>query len=122
MVATSPIMSKSPINARQQAWIRALDRARLVSTHKPTYSPSRDSYRVYSAHAEKEYHVYPVELDGHLTYECDCKAGERGLVCWHAALIAALPGECSRRARHREAQRQAVNAKSGHALLMECFE
>jgi hypothetical protein len=91
---------------RQQAWIRALDRARLVSTRKPTYVIALDAYRVHSDRADVDYMIHPVEVDGHLTYECSCKAGESGQVCWHAALIAALPGEVSRRRRHRE-QRQA---------------
>ncbi len=89
---------------RQQAWIRALHRARLVSTRKPTYVIRLDAYRVHSDRAGNDYMVHPVEVDGQLTYHCDCQAGMNGMVCWHAALIAALPGECRRRRTHRAAK------------------
>lgn len=104
MVAQVPTRKPDVSGPRQQAWIRALDRARLVSTTKPTYMPQYDAYRVYSARAGAEYHVHPVEVDGVLTYECECAAAAHGNVCWHAALIAALPYECARRANHRAAQ------------------
>jgi hypothetical protein len=102
MVAQVPSLRKPEVSGpRQHAWIRALDRARLVSTRKPTYMPQLDAYRVYSARADAEYRVSPVEVDGVLTYECECAAGANGNVCWHAALIAALPYEVRRRASHR---------------------
>jgi hypothetical protein len=105
----------------------------MVSTRLPLYHLGRDYYSVYSARAGNTYDVYPVEVDGQLTYECNCRSAERGLVCWHAALIAALPYECKRRAAHREQRRrerdpqagtpaQQAPARSGHDLLMECFE
>jgi hypothetical protein len=120
MVAQSPSIGKASVSGpRQQAWIRALDRARLVSTCKPTYVIALDAYKVYSARADAQYMVHPVEVDGELTYHCDCRAGMEGSVCWHAALIAALPFECSRRANHRQAARIAV-AQSSVVTCMRC--
>src|SRR5579862_8491500 len=93
---------------RQQAWIRALDRARLVATRKPVYCCGRDHFKVYSERADNTYLVCPVLDDGQLTYHCDCAAGLQRLICWHAALVAALPQEIARRARHRAAQQTAL--------------
>ncbi|HWE64679.1 MAG TPA: hypothetical protein VHB98_23440, partial [Chloroflexota bacterium] len=60
---------------RQQAWIRALDRTRLVAIRKPTYCCGRDHFKVYSERAGNTYIVCPVLDDGGLTYHCDCQAG-----------------------------------------------
>jgi hypothetical protein len=102
MVSPAPLASNPVTPAlagpRQQAWFRALDRARLTGA-KPTYSIATDSYRVVSP--ARATPTTSTQLDGRLTYECSCKAGEHGQVCWHAALIAALPGECSRRRAYR---------------------
>jgi hypothetical protein len=111
VAAQSTQHTPSVSGPRQQAWIRALDRARLVSTRKPTYVISLDAYRVYSARADAEYMVHPVEVDGVLTYECECAAVANGNVCWHAALIAALPYEIKRRAAHR-AELKAARAEA----------
>jgi hypothetical protein len=126
MVNPATLASKpvTPVGGpRQQAWFRALDRARLAGA-KPTYSIATDSYRVTSPRAGDVYHIHPVELEGHLTYECDCKAGESGKVCWHAALIAALPGECSRRRNHRATRVAALVAQARITSidpLSECY-
>jgi hypothetical protein len=67
-------MVPQPVSGpNQQSWIRALDRARMVATHKPTYVIRLDAYRVFSARAVKEYNIHRVEVDGCLTYECDCR-------------------------------------------------
>lgn len=94
---TFPRQCPSPVcGPRQQAWFRALDHARLTGA-KPVYSIATDSYRVTSPRAGDTYHVHPTDVDGLLTYHCDCPAGMNGRVCWHAALVAALPGEIRRR-------------------------
>lgn len=108
MVAQAPIVHKPSVSGpRQQAWIRALDRARLVATRKPTYCCGKDHFKVYSERAGNTYTVCPVLDDGELTYHCDCQAGMNGQICWHAALVAALPQEVARRAKHREERRGA---------------
>ncbi len=89
---------------RQQAWFRALDHARLTGA-KPTYSIATDSYRITSPRAGDTYFIHPTDESGLLTYHCDCQAGMNGRVCWHAALVAALPGECSRRRLHNSQAR-----------------
>jgi hypothetical protein len=91
----------------QNPWIRALDRARALATQQPWYIPRLDAYRVHSDRSGNDYMVHPTEVDGVLTYHCDCTAGMYGLVCWHAAMIAALPHEHQRRRTHRHASRQA---------------
>src|SRR5579864_7414456 len=105
MVAHAPEIGKSAVDRSQNAWVRALERAREVATRKPCYIPRLDAYRVHSDRTGNDYMVHPVEVDGQLTYHCDCTAGVHGLVCWHAARIAALPYEIERRRKHREARR-----------------
>ncbi|HWE62892.1 MAG TPA: hypothetical protein VHB98_14355 [Chloroflexota bacterium] len=102
MVAHAQEIGKPTVTEPEHnAWIRALDRARLLARRKPCYIPRLDAYRVHSDRTGNDYMVHPVEVDGRLTYHCDCAAGMQGLVCWHAALIAALPYECERRRQHR---------------------
>jgi hypothetical protein len=100
----SPAQPATVSGPRQQAWLRALERARLVSTRNPLYHPSRDCYSVYSNRAGNTYTVYPIVLPTSLalSYACTCQAGAKGQVCWHAALCAALPGECLRRRVYRD--------------------
>jgi hypothetical protein len=88
---------------RQQAWFRALDRARLTGA-KPTYCLGRDCYKVTSPRAGDVYIITPITEGAHISYTCTCQAGQRGAVCWHAALVAALPYECNRRAAHKAAR------------------
>jgi hypothetical protein len=85
--------------SRQHAWFRALDRARLTGA-KPTYCLGRDCYKVTSPRAGDVYVITPTGFG----YSCTCQAGQKGMVCWHAALVAALPYECNRRAAHKAAR------------------
>ncbi len=86
----------SVAGSRQHAWFRALDRARLTGA-KPTYCLGRDLYKVTSPRAGDVYLITPIADDSHVSYSCTCQAGQKGMVCWHAALVAALPYECNRR-------------------------
>jgi hypothetical protein len=95
------------IRAAHGPWRRALARARAIATDQPWYIPRLDAYRVHSDRSGNDYMVHPVETDGVLTYHCDCAAGMHGLVCWHAAMVAALPHERERRRMHRATSRLA---------------
>lgn len=97
---THPAADVHSIDSAQNAWIRALERAGTLATSSPWYIPRLDAYRVHSDRSGNDYMVHPNEVDGILTYHCDCTAGMFGLVCWHAAMIAALPSERARRRRH----------------------
>ncbi len=85
--------------SRQHAWFRALDRARLTGA-KPTYVLGKDLYKVVSPRAGDTYVITPTGA----AYTCTCAAGQKGMVCWHAALVAALPYECNRRAAAKAAR------------------
>lgn len=93
------MVAPSVAGPQQSAWFRALERARLVGV-KPTYHLGKDYYSVTSPRAGDVYEIRPVDVDGKSTYSCTCPAGGRDLVCWHKALVAALPFECKRRANH----------------------
>jgi hypothetical protein len=93
------MVAPSVAGPQQSAWFRALERARLVGV-KPTYHLGKDYYSVTSPRAGDVYEIRPVEVDGKITYSCTCPAGAKDLVCWHKALVAALPFECKRRAAH----------------------
>jgi hypothetical protein len=99
-LAASPAPIAGP---KQAAWFRALDHARMLGV-KPTYHFNTDSYTVRSPRAGDVYAIHPCEVDGQLVYECECPAGSYGNACWHAALVAALPGEVNRRTQHAAAQ------------------
>ena len=88
---------------KQQAWFRALDHARLTGA-KPTYHLGKDYYTVLSPRAGDIYRVDPVITGCHLTYSCTCPASVSGKVCWHKALVAALPYEKARREIFRRGQ------------------
>jgi hypothetical protein len=104
-----------------------LDRARLVATEALIYVPTHDLFVVHSDHSDND---YTVSRQGNC-YTCDCQAGEKAMVCWHKALVAALPVECERRATNRQALRAATidlvmhsitSPKNDHDTLMEAFE
>ena len=102
MVAQTEPADKVAVGGLERnAWIRALARARQVARRRPCYIARLDAYHVHSDNSGNDYMVHPVEVDGHLTYHCECVAGMHGLVCWHAALVAALPVERERRRLHR---------------------
>lgn len=90
-------MSAVPLSAdRQAAWFRALDHARLQGV-KPTYRIGHDDYRVTSKRTGEIYKICRFQEGGEIVYTCTCPAGVSGKVCWHKALVAALPYEVSLR-------------------------
>jgi hypothetical protein len=76
-----------------------LDRAKLTGV-KPTYCLGYDFYKVTSPRAGDTYIITPTGTG----YTCTCAAGQIDQNCWHAALVATLPYECSRRAAHKTAR------------------
>jgi len=80
----------------QQAWFRALDHARLTGV-KPFWRVG-DYYTVDSARSGARYTIKRVTYEGGIFYTCTCPAAHTGPVCWHRALVAALPYECAIRA------------------------
>jgi hypothetical protein len=81
---------------RQAAWFRALDHARLQGV-KPTYCIAGDYYRVTSKRTGEIYRVDRISDGDEISYACTCQAGRVGHVCWHKALVAALPHEINLR-------------------------
>ncbi len=77
--------------ARQQAWFRALDHARLTNV-KPFWRAG-DYYTIDSPGSGKRYEVRRLITARDVTYSCTCPAAAAGNVCWHRALVAALPYE-----------------------------
>ena len=75
----------------QQAWFRALDHARLLDV-KPFWRVGH-YYTVDSPRTGQRYEVHRVLTPGHVGYDCTCTAYAAGKVCWHRALVAALPYE-----------------------------
>lgn len=57
---------------------------------------ANDHYRV-DSDSGNTYNVYVQRKSDQTLYDCDCKAGEFGGVCWHAAMIADLPNEVANR-------------------------
>ena len=144
----APATAARPLTTAQQAWIRALDRAKSVATRKPTFNTGTGIYRVFSPRAQGEYTATPAVQGRRVEYACTCTAQARGLVCWHKALVAACPIEVARRNKAKAAPRcracsgpqvaedgdictgctlAAIEARiaptrTAHDLLMECFE
>jgi len=106
----APASPTRPLRPAQQAWMRALDRAKATATRKPTYSTGTGMYRVFSPKAQGEYTVTPTQQGRRVEYACTCTAHARGLVCWHKALVAACPIEVARRNRVKAAPRCATCA------------
>jgi hypothetical protein len=88
------------LSPRQQSWLRALVKAQSLGT-----APRGLGNGVYTV-AGSVGAVYTVRrLDPHaLHFSCDCKAGEAGRPCYHAAATAALPAEAALRTVHRDRQ------------------
>ena len=103
MVALAP--TARPLTPAQQAWVRALDRAKAIATKKPIYSTGTGVYRVFSPRAQGEYTITPAVEGRRVEYTCTCTAQARGLICWHKALVAACPIEKTRRSRAKSAPR-----------------
>ena len=83
------------VRALQLAWFKALDHARFVGV-KPTWRVG-DYYTVDSPSGTR-YTIRHLIEHGRITgYTCDCPAAMSHKVCWHRALVAALPGEQARR-------------------------
>ncbi len=80
-----------PLNPRQAAWFRALDHAR--STGVLPHWHVGDYYSVTSPGSGKRYIIRRHGQPGHLEYRCECPAYSAGHVCWHRALVMALPYE-----------------------------
>ena len=85
---------------RQSAWFRALDHARLQGV-KPTYMIGKDYYTVPSKRTGELYRVDRINDGDEISYSCTCTAGVMGKVCWHKALVAALPYETKLRRQHQ---------------------
>jgi hypothetical protein len=83
----------------QLAWFRALDHARLTGV-KPCWRVG-DYYTVDSPRSGNRYKIHRLHGDSSIVYTCTCTASAAGKVCWHKALVAALPHEIRLR---REAQ------------------
>lgn len=83
----------------QAAWFRALDHARLTGV-KPFWRKG-DYYTVTSPRQGDTYTVRRVVAGRHITYSCTCPAATGGKVCWHRALVAALPFEVALRTEWR---------------------
>lgn len=75
----------------QHAWFRALDHARLTGV-KPFWRVG-DYYTVDSPRAGDRYEIRRVLRKGVIAYTCTCRAAQTGNLCWHRALVAALPYE-----------------------------
>ena len=83
---------------RQQAWFRALDHARLTGV-KPTYNIARDQYRITSPRSGATYVITRYQSGDRTHYACSCPTAYAGNVCWHRALVMALPYERAQRAK-----------------------
>ena len=144
----APATAARPLSPAQQAWIRALDRAKAVAVRKPVYSTGTGTYHVFSPNAQGEYIVSPSVEGRRVSYACTCVAHTRGLICWHKALVAACPIEVARRNKAKAAPRcgacsgsqvaedgdicagctlasieaHTAPTRTAHDLLMECFE
>lgn len=81
----------APAGPNQQAWFRALDHARLLGV-KPTWRVG-DYYTVDSPRNGDRYTIRRHRTRWNVYYTCTCPAGVAGAVCWHKALVAALPYE-----------------------------
>lgn len=77
------------------AWFRALDHARLAGV-KPCWRVA-GYYTVDSPRTGNRYTVRRMEGMKGIYYTCTCTASTAGKVCWHKALVAALPYEASLR-------------------------
>jgi len=95
--------------ANARAWFRALDHGRL--TGQQPFWRVGDYYTFTSKRTGELYRVDRVIRGRHMTYTCTCPAGTTGKVCWHKALVAALPREVTLRREWRE---------PGHAGCMSC--
>lgn len=84
---------------RQRAWFHALDHARLVGV-KPMYIMAGDYYRVTSPRTGIRYTIRRHDAAGVIVYSCSCPACRAGNVCWHRALVMALPYEQRLRREH----------------------
>lgn len=76
---------------KQEAWFRALDHARLTGV-KPFWRVG-DYYTVESPRSGNLYIVLRQMAGSRVVYRCNCPAGQSGKICWHKALVAALPYE-----------------------------
>jgi hypothetical protein len=77
---------------KQAAWFRAIDHARLTGT-KPLYNIAGDYYTVTSPRTSRRYIVRRVAHGTTRVYSCTCPAYLHAQVCWHRALVMALPYE-----------------------------
>lgn len=84
-------------NDRQRAWFRALDHARSTGV-KPLYNIAQDFYTVQSPRGMAIYFVVRDYEGRHTHWTCTCPAYYAGKVCWHRALVMALPYERTLRA------------------------
>jgi hypothetical protein len=100
-------------------WVRALDHARLMDT-KPFWRVG-DFYTVRSPRTGETYEIRRAEAGRHLAYTCTCTAGKNGAVCWHKALVAALPGEKQRRLEWLQMNAACVACGSIRSMTTECF-
>lgn len=85
-------------NRKQQPWFRALDHARLTGV-KPTYNIAGDFYHVLSPRTGQRYIQHRHVHGERISWTCTCPAAMAGYVCWHRALVMALPYERALRAK-----------------------
>jgi hypothetical protein len=78
-------------NPQQRAWFRALDHARYTGV-KPFWRVG-DYYTVESPGSGQRYSIYRGISERGIFYTCTCRAAQTRTVCWHRALVAALPYE-----------------------------
>lgn len=82
---------------QQRSWFAALDHARLTGV-KPTYNIAGDYYTVVSPRSQRRYVIWRYHHGRATHYTCSCPAAHSGKVCWHRALVMALPYERDLRA------------------------
>jgi hypothetical protein len=78
-------------NPQQRAWFRALDHARSTGV-KPWWRVG-DYYTVDSPGTRKRYEIRRINTGHGFYYSCTCPGMDYNRVCWHRALVAALPYE-----------------------------
>jgi hypothetical protein len=91
------VPATAPTTPRQQAWIRALNKAQALGT---TPVALGNGYYHVIGSCGAQYTVR--RIDPHaLHFACDCPAGSEHRPCYHAAAVAALPAEAALRRVHR---------------------
>jgi hypothetical protein len=88
-------------DARHRAWLRARSRAASIDHLIIPFVGFEGDWMVTASNLEGGYIVGRTSPNC-FSYVCNCPAGIRGNVCWHAAAVACLPAEANKRRIRRE--------------------